>query len=87
MYSLVVVSRYRYISLESNDSNNFSARQLKTVKLDNNDVKGLYIKLLLHHQHINELNLYGQIALVAFNVIGEVVEPFVSEVCHDGDDG
>lgn len=58
--------RLGYISLSDNEKTGFRSRELKSVNLD---VQGQLIKLVLHQNHVNRLNLFNQVSLVALNVI------------------
>lgn len=65
--------RIGYLSLNSNEENNFRARELKSVQLDLNCC---FIKLSLQECYINDFNLYNQVGLVAVQFIGEVITRF-----------
>ena len=60
--------RIGYVSLQSNDVNEFRARELKSIHLD---VMAKRIKLVLHRCHINALNMYNQVGIVAINLLGQ----------------
>ena len=60
--------RIGYVSLQSNDVNGFRARELKSIHLD---VMAKRIKLVLHRCHINALNMYNQVGIVAINLLGQ----------------
>jgi centrosomal protein CEP104 len=55
-----------HISLADNKSTHFKSRELKSVNVD---AVGQLVRLVFHHNHINNLNLYNQVALVAVNII------------------
>jgi centrosomal protein CEP104 len=57
----------RYVELSSNERTEFKARELKSVHVD---AEGLFLKLVLHKNHVNRSNLYNQVGIVAINVIG-----------------
>ena len=59
--------RLGYLSLDTNERSNYQARELKTVYID---VKGKYIKLIVHKNHPNKLNVYNQVGIVAVNLLG-----------------
>eukprot|EP01135_Chromosphaera_perkinsii_P011779 Nk52_evm25s2496 gene=Nk52_evmTU25s2496 len=61
-----------YVSLSSNESAGFKARELKSVHVD---AVGSFMKLVVHKNHVNEHNLFNQVGLVAINVIGGEYEP------------
>ncbi|NXN88023.1 CE104 protein, partial [Bombycilla garrulus] len=60
--------RLGYVPLSDNEKTDFRARELKSVYLD---AVGQYLKLIFHKNYINKYNLYGQVALVAVNIIGD----------------
>ena len=47
-----------YIELASNERSDFKARELKSVHID---AEGLFLKLVLHKNYLNRLNLYNQV--------------------------
>ncbi|NXU00738.1 CE104 protein, partial [Buphagus erythrorhynchus] len=60
--------RLGYVPLSDNEKTDFKARELKSVYMD---AVGQYLKLIFHKNYANKYNLYGQVALVAVNIIGE----------------
>ncbi|XP_074970078.1 centrosomal protein of 104 kDa isoform X3 [Phalacrocorax aristotelis] len=60
--------RLGYVPLSDNEKTDFKARELKSVYMD---AVGQYLKLIFHKNYVNKYNLYGQVALVAINVIGD----------------
>ena len=62
-------SRLGYLSLDSNERSNFKARELKSVYLK---ARGSFLKLLFHKSHVNTLNLYNQVGLIAINILGQL---------------
>ncbi|GAX83265.1 hypothetical protein CEUSTIGMA_g10691.t1 [Chlamydomonas eustigma] len=64
--------RLGYISFDSNERSNHQARELKSVHVN---VPATVIKLVAHRSHVNKLNIYNQIGIVALNLIGEPVAP------------
>ena len=58
-----------YISLSDNEQTGFRSRELKSVSVD---VIAQLIKLVFYHNHINKLNVFNQVSLVALNVIADV---------------
>ncbi|XP_068027731.1 centrosomal protein of 104 kDa isoform X1 [Anomalospiza imberbis] len=60
--------RLGYVLLSDNEKTDFRARELKSVYLD---AVGQYLKLVFHKNYVNKYNLYGQVALVAVNIIGD----------------
>lgn len=60
-------TRLGYLSLDCNERSEYQARELKTVYIDQ---LGRYLKVLIHANHVNKLNLGNQVGIVAINVIG-----------------
>ncbi|NWY17703.1 CE104 protein, partial [Aphelocoma coerulescens] len=60
--------RLGYVPLSDNEKTDFRARELKSVYMD---AVGQYLKLIFHKNYANKYNLYGQVALVAVNIIGD----------------
>ncbi|XP_054250967.1 centrosomal protein of 104 kDa [Indicator indicator] len=60
--------RLGYVPLSDNEKTDFEARELKSVYVD---AVGQYLKLIFHKNYANKYNLYGQVALVAVNIIGD----------------
>lgn len=56
-----------YLSLKDNTKMNYSARELKSVHITADMSE---VTLTIHKCHINHLNLYNQVGIVAFNLIG-----------------
>ncbi|CAF0894566.1 unnamed protein product [Didymodactylos carnosus] len=69
----VKYSRLGYIELSSNERSNFKARELKSIHVD---AEGLFLKLLIHKNYVNRLNLYNQVSIVAINLIGDDPDKF-----------
>uniref|UniRef100_A0AAR2KEX6 Centrosomal protein of 104 kDa n=1 Tax=Pygocentrus nattereri TaxID=42514 RepID=A0AAR2KEX6_PYGNA len=61
----------RYVSLSNNEKTGFRARELKSVHVD---AVGTYLKLTFHRNHVNQYNIYNQVALVAINILGDSVD-------------
>lgn len=49
----------RYVSLSDNEKTGFKARELKSVHVD---AVGVFLKLVIHKNHINKYNLYNQVS-------------------------
>jgi len=62
--------RLGYLSFDSNERSNHQARELKSVHVN---VPALFIRLVVHRCHVNKLNIYNQVGLVALNLIGEPI--------------
>lgn len=63
-------TRLGYVSLSKNDSTRYKTMELKSVNVD---CAGELVKLVLNQNHINQLNTYNQVGLVALNIIGEPI--------------
>ncbi|XP_060738010.1 centrosomal protein of 104 kDa [Tachysurus vachellii] len=63
--------RLGYVSLSTNEKTGFRARELKSVHVD---AVGTYLKLTFHKNHVNQHNIYNQVALVAINILGDPVD-------------
>ncbi|KAK1801111.1 hypothetical protein P4O66_022819, partial [Electrophorus voltai] len=62
--------RLGYVSLSNNEKTGFRSRELKSVHVN---ATGTYLKLTFHRNHVNQYNLYNQVALVAINILGDPV--------------
>ncbi|KAK6175360.1 hypothetical protein SNE40_013841 [Patella caerulea] len=65
-------TRVGYVSFSDNENSGYKARELKSIHVD---AHGVFLKLVLHKNHINKHNLYNQVGLIAINVIGDDIEP------------
>ncbi|XP_056585598.1 centrosomal protein of 104 kDa [Triplophysa dalaica] len=65
------LQRLGYVSLSDNEKTGFRARELKSVHVD---AVGTYLKLTFHKNHVNQYNVYNQVALVALNILGDSVD-------------
>ncbi|XP_017322902.1 centrosomal protein of 104 kDa isoform X1 [Ictalurus punctatus] len=63
--------RLGYVSLSTNEKTGFRARELKSVHVD---AVGTYLKLTFHKNHVNQYNIYNQVALVAINILGDPMD-------------
>ncbi|XP_067946532.1 centrosomal protein of 104 kDa-like [Watersipora subatra] len=61
-------NRLGYVALSDNEQTDYKARELKSVHVDS---VGLYLKLVIHKNHVNKYNLYNQVGVIAINVIGD----------------
>ncbi|XP_029689126.1 centrosomal protein of 104 kDa isoform X2 [Takifugu rubripes] len=59
------------VSLCNNENTSFKARELKSGHVD---AFGTYLRITFHRNHVNRYNKYNQVALIAFNVLGETVD-------------
>eukprot|EP00195_Chlamydomonas_chlamydogama_P012277 CAMPEP_0202901254 /NCGR_PEP_ID=MMETSP1392-20130828/14151_1 /ASSEMBLY_ACC=CAM_ASM_000868 /TAXON_ID=225041 /ORGANISM="Chlamydomonas chlamydogama, Strain SAG 11-48b" /LENGTH=824 /DNA_ID=CAMNT_0049587793 /DNA_START=202 /DNA_END=2677 /DNA_ORIENTATION=+ len=64
--------RLGYLSFDSNERSNHQARELKSVHVN---VPAVLIRLVIHRCHVNKLNIYNQVGLIALNLIGEPEKP------------
>jgi centrosomal protein CEP104 len=60
-----------HVSIEDNDKNQYKARELKTIHID---TRASYLKITMFKCHINPLNLYNQIGIVALNILGSKLD-------------
>lgn len=60
--------RLGYVPLSDNESTNFKARELKSINLN---ADGQFIKLLIHKNYVNKVNLYNQVSIIAINILGQ----------------
>ncbi|XP_061625283.1 centrosomal protein of 104 kDa isoform X1 [Phyllopteryx taeniolatus] len=63
--------RLGYVSLSDNEKTGFRARELKSVHVD---AVGTYLRITFHKHYANRHNHYNQVALVAFNVLGDPLD-------------
>lgn len=63
----IVWERLGYLSLDDNQRSQFKARELKSVYVN---ARGEYIKFIIKQCHINTINLFNQVGIVAINVVG-----------------
>jgi len=60
--------RIGYLSLDSNERTGFTARELKSVYIQE---QAYLLKISLHKCHVNRLNIFSQVGLIAINCHGE----------------
>ena len=65
----------RYIELSNNERTNFKARELKSIHVD---AEGIFLKLIIHKNYVNRLNLYNQVSIVAINLLGDDLDKVVT---------
>lgn len=70
--------RLGYLSLDSNERSQYRARELKDVNLSKSgkDTRAQFLRLIIHENHINSLNIHGQVGIMAVNALGEDMHPF-----------
>ena len=66
-----VLCPHRYIDLSTNERTDFTARELKSIHVD---ADGLLLKLIIHKNYTNRLNLYDQVSIVAINLLGDDID-------------
>ncbi|RYG69676.1 hypothetical protein EON64_02155, partial [archaeon] len=64
-YDNAQFKRLGYLSLDSNERSNYQARELKTVFVD---CVGSFLKLLVFENHVNKVNMYNQVGIVAISL-------------------
>lgn len=69
-YTTAKYKRLGYLSLDSNERSNFSARELKTVFVE---FTGRYLKLIINECHVNSQNIYNQVGIIAVSIMGFVL--------------
>lgn len=57
----------RYLSLDPNARSNWKARELKSVFVE---TRCQFLKLVIHQPHINAINLFNQVGVMAVNILG-----------------
>jgi len=60
--------RLGYLSFDSNERSGHQARELKSVHVS---IDAVALRLVVHRCHVNKLNIYNQVGVVALNLIGE----------------
>ncbi|KAI8917050.1 hypothetical protein DFJ77DRAFT_330515 [Powellomyces hirtus] len=60
-----------FVSLNDGAQVQYKARELKSVHID---AEAEYLKIVVHKCHVNTLNLYNQVGLVAINIFGNVCD-------------
>ncbi|KAJ3150983.1 hypothetical protein HDU86_006239 [Geranomyces michiganensis] len=69
-----------YVSLNDGAQVEYKARELKSIHID---AEGEYLKIVLHKCHVNNLNLYNQVGIVAINIFGEVCDTSLSSTLSE----
>ena len=62
--------RLGYVNFGSNEANNFASREMKSINIDR---PCSYIKLLIYHNHPNNLNLFGQVGIAMVSLSGQMM--------------
>ena len=61
--------RLGYLALDVNERSNLTARELKTVLIEDRPAR--FLKLVIHRPHKNSQNLFQQVGIIAINVMGQ----------------
>eukprot|EP00818_Percolomonas_sp_WS_P000235 CAMPEP_0117456192 /NCGR_PEP_ID=MMETSP0759-20121206/11751_1 /TAXON_ID=63605 /ORGANISM="Percolomonas cosmopolitus, Strain WS" /LENGTH=1008 /DNA_ID=CAMNT_0005249525 /DNA_START=127 /DNA_END=3153 /DNA_ORIENTATION=+ len=72
-FTRATFKRIGYMSLEDNSKTQWKAWELKTANLD---VTCSFIKFKMREHHVNEKNIYNQVALIGVEFFGMVKEKF-----------
>ncbi|CAF1175141.1 unnamed protein product [Rotaria sordida] len=64
-------TRLGYIELSTNERTDFKARELKSIHIDS---EGIFLKLVIHKNYVNRLNIYNQVSIVAINLLGDDID-------------
>ena len=74
--------RLGYLSLDSNERSQYRACELKEVNLSTSgkDTRAQFLRLIIHENHINSLNIHGQVGILAVNALGVDMHPFEQDV-------
>lgn len=74
-------TRLGYVFLSTNENANYLARELKSIALNKD---GVFVKMLVHKNHVNKLNIYNQVCIVGVNILGySLSEDFNSQNHHN----
>ena len=76
--SSLVFKKIGYFMLSNNESSNFQSRELKTVYIDST---AAFLKLVLHKPHMNAVNLFNQVGIIAVIFFGQSKGP---KLTHGG---
>lgn len=66
----VSYTRLGYLSLDSNERSGFKARELKSVYVN---ARGNFLRLTIKKCHVNAINQFNQVGIIAINVVGTKV--------------
>ncbi|KAI8640199.1 hypothetical protein BD408DRAFT_420103 [Parasitella parasitica] len=67
---LVEFSKLGYVCFDNNARAQYSARELKSIKIN---VDGEFVRLVIRNCHRNRLNEYNQVGILALNILGHPV--------------
>ena len=67
-----IMRRLGHLSFDPNTASGHQARELKSVHVN---VDAAILRVVVHKCHVNKLNIYNQVGIVAVNIIGEAISP------------
>ena len=67
-----IMRRLGHLSFDPNTASGHQARELKSVHVN---VDAAILRVVVHKCHVNKLNIYNQVGIVAINIIGEAISP------------
>ena len=76
--------RLGHLSFDPNTASGHQARELKSVHVN---VDAAILRVVVHKCHVNKLNIYNQVGIVALNIIGEPIAPMDNGLGGGGYDG
>lgn len=76
-YGSASFERLGFMTLDVNERSNLTARELKTVFID--DKPAQFLKFIIHRPHHNTQNLFTQIGIIAINILGHDVAAKAAE--------
>ena len=79
-----IMRRLGHLSFDPNTASGHQARELKSVHVN---VDAAILRVVVHKCHVNKLNIYNQVGIVAQNVIGEPIAPMDNGLGGGGYDG
>ena len=79
-----IMRRLGHLSFDPNTASGHQARELKSVHVN---VDAAILRVVVHKCHVNKLNIYNQVGIVALNVIGEPIAPMDNGLGGGGYDG
>jgi len=79
-YQAIAWKRLGYLSLDKNERSNWKARELKSVYIN---AVANYVRFSLQEPHINSINLFSQVGVVALSVLGKVNEAYARSTDRD----
>ena len=77
--SNISFARLGHFSLDDNIRTNYQARELKTVYLEQ---YCQYLKIVLHKNHLNSLNIFNQVGIVSLTCTGSYIGDYEMSAVH-----